>query len=593
MPTSAATAAAQKILADMSVCQPSAALARAKQSGAWLLVDYETEGGLRGTMAFADPELGAPELTLPLDARGPHRIYVGINYTKTSYGDMMHYEEWSLYGQLEFRLSADPGFSRAAAEIAALDEGRYPPRMGSGKLINRSVQEAFWKIADVTGQSLHFRLPGPPYNGPELRDVANLTWVRLVPLTTDEEHRWRQDRVRTDTRRLAQIYCSGHLSGHIRGTRDYHPTSMDWFTSEIQPYRETDFRVFVFEAIRGGLCMFPTRHGDNGPDDNVWRREWVDPLAAFAQVGHEIGLEVLASLRMIGANYPMQKNPICRARHFFQHQEWVKRDKEGIPTTSWSLAYPEVRQFWLALAGEALERDIDGIVIYLHRFHPFVLYEEPTVASFKEKYGEDPRRLADDDPRWLVHSAEYLTGFLRDVRRLVDAKPGRKMGVTFFGCPTRYDKAMKDERDFGTTNYRRLPGGFDPLRYGCDVRTWIAERLADYYFPMSHADPDMLKGLRSLAGDGVHIWPDVMPRCQPPDEFVRTARRHYDAGADGLCFNDGERRVPRLSEWAIQRQLGHRDELDRLEEEAKSYYRREQLKTLWGYSTRYSFNNFG
>lgn len=588
-------ASESKWLTDLSQCRPATALARTKGAGHWLLVDYATEDGLEGTMIFADPELGAPELELPLNATGPHRIFLGINYTKSDYGDHLHYAEWSLYGQLEVRLTRDRGFTRVAAEQAVMDEGRVGARMGKGKLINRSVQEAFWKIADLSGQSLHIRLPGPPFNGPELRDVANLTWVRLEPLDAAAAAAWSQRRRQPDTRRIAHIYCSGILTGHIRGTADYHPTSLDWFRHEIQPCVDSDVGVFIFEAIRGHLCAFRTRIGDVGTDDNLWPEEWVDPLGAFTRLGHEAGLKVFASMRMIGANYPMQRHPISRARHFFAHPEWTKRDRDGTPTTSLSLAFPEVRQYWQSLLRETLAHPIDGVVLYFHRFHPFVLWEEPSVRDFQARYGEDPRRLPEDDPRWIEHGASYVTTFVREVRQMLDAvRPGLVLGATFFGCPTRYDVRYKTGDQLGSTAWTRPPEGyFNPKTYGCDVETWIKEGLVQYLFPMQHPDLEMLQRLRALAGDRVHIWPDVMPRAQPQPEFVQTARRLYAAGADGLCLNDADRRAPRLSEWAVQRELGHRDELDRLEAEAAGYYRRVQLRTLMGYATRYSFNNFG
>jgi hypothetical protein len=582
-----------KILADLSRCEPSTALSRDRRAGHWRLVDYETVDGLKGVMAFADPELGAPELALPLDAKGPHRVFLGINYTKSSYGDQVHFLEWPLYGQLEVRLTRDRGFTRVAAEQGAFDEGRNPSKMGKGKLINRSIQECYWKTADLSGQTLHFRMPGEPFNRLELREVANLSWIRLEPLSPAETTTWQASHPRPETRCGAHIYCSGLITGHIRGTFDFHPTSEDWFRHEVEPCLDSDLSLFIFEAIRGNLCAYRSRIGDVGTEDNSWPSDWVDPLDAFARAAHENGLRIFASLRMIGANYPMQRYPISWARHFFKHQEWVKRDREGNPTTSLSLAYPEVRQYWLSLLRETLEREIDGVVLYFHRFHPFVLYEEPTVATFQARYGEDPRTLPEDDPRWVEHSASYVTSFVREARSLVDEFPGRQLGVTFFGCPTRYDKRAKDERDFGTTRYRKIPGGFDPIAYTCDAKTWAREGLVDYVFPMSHVDPDLIRALRTAGGQDLRIWPDLMPRVQPGEAFVRLADKYYAAGADGFCLNDAERRAPRLSEWAVQRRLGHREQFDQLIAEAGGYYRRVELKTLMGYATRYSFNNFG
>ena len=66
-----------------------------------------------------------------------------------------------------------------------------------------------------------------------------------------------------------------------------------------------------------------------------------------------------------------------------------------MPTPKVTVTRPasaEVRDYWLSLLRETLEYDIDGIVLYFHRFHPFVAFEQPVVDAFQAKHGEDPRR---------------------------------------------------------------------------------------------------------------------------------------------------------------------------------------------------------
>lgn len=568
------------IIADLRQCQPASALSATFATGCWRLVDYETDDGLTGVMVLARPESEAPELELHLPVQGVYKIFLGINYAKSELGDHLHHLPWSMYGNLEIKLSDDPGFTRVAAEqlISGEEEGGADrSRFGGGKRRFRMIQETYWRTVRLEQHSLLFRPPEPPYNGPDLGGVANLSYVRLVPLTAKDEMLWRQTQPREETRRLMQIYCTGALSGHLDGTAEFHPTSLDWFRQEIQPCLNSDIAIFTVEAIRGNYCCYPTAIGDVGTDDGHWPEEWVDPLAAFTQLAHEHDLKIFAALRMIGAVYPSIVKPIGWARHFWQHIEWAKRDRDGMPTTSLSLAFPEVRAYWLSLLREVLNYDVDGITIYLHRFHPFVLYEQPVIESFRAQYGEDPRQIPSDDPRWLQHSADYVTGFLREVRRLVNEKPGRMLAVTFWGGPTRFDPNHD----------------YDPLRYSTDVTTWIEEGLVDYLFPMAKVNVELVRRLSALSQGRVHIWPDLMPRAQPGEEFAKLARRYYDAGADGLCFNDGERRTPRLSEWAVERSLGHRELLDVLEREAPSYYRAVPIKYLMGFNTRYSFNNFG
>ncbi len=566
------------VLSDLSICQPSEALAWQNRHGCWRLVDYETDDGLKGVMLFARPEYGAPELSLPLPAVGPCRIFLGINYTKSEFGDQWTQTLWSSYGNLEVRLDGDFDYRRVAAELGlGLAAEEASPKVGKGKRAFRSIQDTYWRTADLNGQGLHFRTPIEPYDWPEVRGVSNLSYVRLEPLTAEEQAIWRQSSPRPETRRVAYLWCGGILSGAIDGTPPFHPTSLDWFKPEIAPALDNDVAIFSAELIRGHYACYRSRIGDVGTEDNHWPEEWVDPLAAFTQLGHENGIKVFCGMRFIGGVYPMITSPIGWARYFWQHQEWAKRDRDGLPTTNLSLAYPEVRAYWLSRLREVLDYGIDGITIYFHRFHPFVLYEAPVVEAFQAQYGEDPRQLPGDDPRWIVHCAGYVTQFLREVRALVDEKPGRELAVTLWGAPTRYD-----------TN-----PDFDPIRYNCDVSIWIREGIVNYIFPTAKVSPELVRRWSQESQGRVHVWPDLIPRSQPAEGYARLARDFYAAGADGFGLVDCDRRGPHLSEWAVQRLLGHPELVDWLVEQSPSFYRRVGLRSLLGFNTRYSFNNFG
>lgn len=564
------------VIADMSRCQPADALAWENCADHWRLVDYETEDGLKGVMVFASPELGAGEITLPLNLEGPHAIYLGINYSKPVYGDTLSHLEWSVYGDLEVKLTNDYGFTRVAAEqLIGFEKGTG--RLGKGKFIPRTIQQTYWRTADLTGQALHLRPPVAPYWSPGLGGLSNLSYVRLVPLDAAGVARWQRLQPRPDTRRLAYIYCPGHISGHIQGRNFYHPTGRDWFRHEIQPALDSDFAIFCCEAIRGGLTIYPSQIADVGTPDGRWPAEWVDPVATLCEMAHAHGLKFFVALRQIGAAYPMTLAPIGRARHVWERLEFTKRDREGHRTTELSLAYPEVRQYWLSLLREALDHyDLDGLTLYLHRFKPFVLYEAPAVEAFQARYGEDPRQLPETDARWVQHCADYVTTFVREVRALVRSKPGCELAVTFYGYPSKYD------------NFER----FDPIYYNCDVDAWLREGLVDYLWPIQGFIPELLSRWRSL-DPGVRLWPDLMPRTQPGESFARLAQQAYAAGADGFILNDSERRAPHLSEWAVERYLGHLELLDDFVAEAPAYYQRVLMKTLGGFATRYSYNNFG
>ncbi|MBL9216184.1 MAG: hypothetical protein JNG83_11965 [Opitutaceae bacterium] len=547
------------VLSDLGRCEPASALTREFADNRWQLVEYETVEGVKGAMVYARPEHTCGVLTLPLGAQGPHRIHLGYHVTNS------HYPGPSAHGQLDVRLTRDAGFRRVCQETGGAE----------GQDLFKSVQEVYWKTADLTGQSLHFRQPQAPYRWPREASLANLAYVRIVPLTPDEVRDWEASRPTPTSRRLALIYCSAQLSGSTDGTENFHPTSEQWFADDFEAYRDTDIGVFIFEALRGNYCLYRSQIGDVGSEDNRWRDEWVDPLAAFARQARASGMKYLAAMRMIGPQYPMIRAPIGRARHYWRHQEWSKRDREGRVVGNLSLAYEGTRRYWLSLLREILEYDVDGIHLHLNRSTPFVLYEEPVVRAFVAQHGVDPRTLPDHDPRWLAHGAGYLTQFVREVRALVDRKPGRQLGVTVFG-PTK--ERPTDER-------------YKLKSYVCDVDAWLGEGLVNYVIPSQQIDPEVLRRWRRLAGDRAHIWPDLMPRSQPPAAFARQARGYHEAGADGFSLWDGERRHARLSEWAALRQLGHLDRLDPIARQGPSWFRSVRLATLGGLSAQDSFRD--
>jgi hypothetical protein len=548
------------IRSDMSRCLPAKNLSRSFEKDRWQLIEYETTEGVKGFMVSARPDERCGELTLALDAKGLYKIYLGIHTTKS------HFRGDSNYGQLEVKLSRDAGFRRVG-----------PEHETTGKLgdddpdINKAITEAYWKTADLTGQSLTFRQMPYPYNRPEHARIGNLSYVRLEPLNEQEKREWEELRPCEETRRLALIFCTGQYTGHTRGTYTFHPTSKQWFKDEFEPFANCDVKILIFEALRGSSCVYKTKIGSLGTKDNRWQDDWVDPLAELTQLAHGNGMKIFASMRFIGPQYPMNRSPIAWAPNYWKHREWTMRNKDGVPITNLSLAYPEVRKYWLSLLRETLDYGTDGVQIHLNRSEPYVFYEEPVVQSFQEKYGKDPRKLSVEDPRWLAHSAGYLTRFIREVRKLVDEKPGRELGITISGRkngqPAHYEE-----------NH-------------CDVETWLRERLVNYIMATPHLHASLLKKWRRLAGDSVHLWPDLMPRAQSAASYARLAKKYYEAGADGLCLWDGERRTARISEWAAVQRLSHTKQLDRLIEEGPSYYRAVALKYLGGFDVKWSFKD--
>jgi hypothetical protein len=289
------------IRADMSQCTPAENHSRTFEANKWHLVEFETSNKIKGYMASARADQRCGELTLPLNIKGYYKIFVGIFFTKS------HYRGSSSYGQLEVKLTDDAGFRRVGPEHETKDEDGRSKFGDEDVNIHKAITEAYWKTANLSGQSLTFRQMPYPYNRPEHARIANLTYVRLEPITESEKSEWNALQPSEDTRKLALIYCTGNFTGHTRGTYTFHPTDKKWFEDEFTPFVNSDFKIFIFEALRGNSCVFNTKIGSVSTKENVWQDDWVDPLAEFTRLAHKNDMKIFASMRFIGPQYPMNR----------------------------------------------------------------------------------------------------------------------------------------------------------------------------------------------------------------------------------------------------------------------------------------------
>ena len=557
----------------MSHSQPASALSREQKVGLWFLTDYETENGIKGTMMYVDSRQEPPLVTLPLNVKGWHKIYVGINYTRSAIGDAIHHTPWSMWGGLRIRLTADGSYTRLAQENPWRKAiGYYDEKMIGEKDAWESIYEVYWKRADLTGQSIVFATPP---NGPYAEEaITNVSWIRLVPMTDLEIRQRQKDRPTEETKKLAGCYSLGQLTGHTGATPMYHPTEPTFVTEMIEPFRDSDFKLLLWECNRGDICAYHTKIGRVGWIGEEWNPEWIDPLKVAVDYAHNCGMDLYISQRMVGSSYPYKQSPMQQNEYYYRNRQYAIRDEEGRAASTLSLAYPNIREHWIALLQEAVGYGADGVHLVLNRSYPFVLYEEPVSDSFHEKHGVDPKSLPYEDERWLRHRASYVTQFLREIRKMLDEEE-RRMGKSLGIAVTFHRKPY-------------------PLYYACDVERWAKEGIVNYLMPhFLHLAKDDCPGIvaeykKMLKGTNAQLWPDIYPRTIPGEVYPAKLKAMYDAGADGFSFWSVELRTQRPSEWAVIRRLGHYSELGRYEREAQTYWKKVPLRELGGVSTHYS-----
>lgn len=166
--------------------------------------------------------------------------------------------------------------------------------------------------------------------------------------------------------------------------------------------------------------------------------------------------------------------PEIASQFSVDHPEfWMTWKSGGRSGGGLDFAFPEVREYRRDIIAEWCDKfeRFDGICIDVHRHPQMVSYPEHLVQAFKEKTGIDVRTVEPIDentmiPEWLAFRAEPFTEFMRMVRAVVKERCG--------------DDVLLSARVGNTWE--------QALVEGCDLRTWIDERLVDM-FVLQHRPP--------------------------------------------------------------------------------------------------------
>lgn len=245
-----------------------------------------------------------------------------------------------------------------------------------------------------------------------------------------------------------------------------------------------------------------------------------DPVAVVVEQGHRAGLEVFVCMRINdihdsrlegGVEDPLM-SPVKR-----RHPDWLLGE-EGSRRTAYNFALPQVREYKLALAREAIENyDLDGLDWDFCR-HPFLF------PQGREAEG-----------------APLLTELLGGIRQALDEKGervGRRLAFSV-----------------------RVPGSPDEaLAQGMDVRSWLAKGLLDIlivgYQPGNKHRLPVEEYVEAARGTGTQVVAQGLGLFQQPRplsakliwnekdyytaEMCRAvAAAHYRAGAQGIfVFNN-------------------------------------------------------
>lgn len=531
------------ILSDMGQCLPSSALSPTRQRNHWQLLQYETEA-FDGQLISAGFMTEAPEVRLPSPHEGCFAIYIGLWMAGQCAGGWGRSTMGSdAVGSLKIRLEADACSVAFRRESPARD----------------NLEDVFWKIADLEGEDF---VIGQQSSG--FRGQSSIAYVRLVPLSKDEEAAWRADVGVAENKRL--VATNDAFGVFFRNCI----TTREGIWEQIEPYRNTDFKMLWWEIVGGmfgawrkegktyaeGVEDYP-RPGDLFVAESyrTMRAGGINPLKTAMDYAHEIGLEFHVTQRseMFQTGPPFEE--VFSTDFYLEHPEWRLRDIDGTEVTGMSYAHEGVRRYLVSLLEEATSLGADGAGIIYPRSAPFVLYEQTFVDAFVERHSEDPREVDEEDDRVIRLRAEFMTAFMRELREAMDRVGevlGRRLAISAIV--------------FATEAENRLAG--------LDLAGWIRGGLLDHLSPYPYSRAKSVMDIETAyfrhitQGTACRLYPNVMPRHMPAAEYREMAKFYYDEGADGLLFWDTYQRHDGSSQWETIRRLGHREEIRTAAEQA-------------------------
>lgn len=529
-----------ELLTDMTLCTPAAALSKRRGHAKWKVFEYET-ANFSGKCVSVGRESSAPDLTLKLDKQGWHAVYVGLS----TITNLVRPEK----NNLEAKLTKDPAYTRLCNRLDLASPRRDV------------LEEIFLGVADLTGNDLHFST---------VHDMpSRIHYVKTIPLTASEVAAVIADRGQKATRTSVATFDG------FSWIHPFRPQNRADLAATFSGYRNSDFKTWWFQVGGADLVHHPTNVGNlmGGHLDTFPRRadreyvesvrhlhkQGIDPLRVAVEEAHAQDAEILICLRAAGWKGAPPWEEFFMSEFYEAHPEWRCVDYDGTPTMHMSYAAEEVQDHLLDVYREVLEREPDGAGFMFHRGMPMLLWEEPFCKRFIQKFGADPRKLAEDDPRIYEMRAEIVTGFMRRIRALLDetaktqgnANRRLKLAVTTFATAS------------------------DNRKFGIDVETWIEEKLIDqigiawfayYTSGLTTKSGDTTYYARITEGTDVKIYPFYVGwKMNSATDLLSKVAGNYNDGADGIAVWDPNQFVTWQSGknpyWPLTSKLGHRKAL--------------------------------
>jgi hypothetical protein len=226
------------------------------------------------------------------------------------------------------------------------------------------------------------------------------------------------------------------------------------------------------------------------------------------------------------------------------HPQFNQVMRDGTVVAKSSYAYPQVQNFMLEIVRDAVAKiDVDGINLCFVRGPHLIQFEEPVALAYKKKYGKSILDVPADDQSVLQCRAEFMTAFIRDVRKVLDQAgkaKNKKLTLSVWVWPS---------------NQKVWLGG-TPMEEGLDVNGWITEGLLDSVICQSGIDPEYVQLCKEKKCEFI-LFTGYGDQAMSPASITKA----YQQSIDQFAFwdIDSSQIFPENWQWICR--IGHRDEM--------------------------------
>jgi len=558
--TTVSDAAGARYITDLGIVRPQAAVCTKNEAGRWRLLAYQTQN-LSGKMLFAPSFIRAPDVTLPLQAKGWHAVYLGVWNPEFACDGMP---------LVKARLSSAPAFRQMHLHGGAdTQDATY-------------LQEIHLTTADLTNQNLVIGKASGLVG-----QSCYVAYVKLVPIAAEKVKQIEAARAPTDRRRLTATIDGMSYFHFSEYSKPEHILEL------VELYRHSDVGKILWAVSYGSAVNYPAKVPDAlflgdqstrgalitgaGSNDYVrGERQTYESLRKFAVQGiipqqvaakhaHEMGIKFDIMLRLGIHGAVEGVGPLWSTANSYtrKYPQYRQRLQDGTLLEKASFAFPAVRQFQLDLIRDAAEQiDCDGVNLCFVRGPHYVAFEEPVQKAFQAKYHEDARKVNPADPRLGPVRAEFITPLVRGAREVLDevgAKKGRRLELSVWVWPT------KDATWLGWT----------PPLEGLDVKGWINAGLIQSVICQCGIDREIMELARSRNCKFVYFSEYRGREAMSP----RTVTKAYERGVKEFAIWDIDLSQMYPEPWEWIEHIGSPAEMAGWVEKPNVYVR---LKTING-----------